>query len=498
MFALLLTTDWTLFIGRFHPILVHFPIGFLLLGLLLDWARRAGKIDLSENALTFIYWVSAIGATIACIAGYLLSLNGGYEEELLSSHMWRGIGVAMFAWLLWAVSAQILDRWFSFAPLLRTPLLWFSVVLVFSTGHLGGALTYGEDYLFQYAPEPFKSWLIKEESVIVSDIKPLANVNQAVVYQDIIQPILSTKCVQCHGPQKKKGDLRVDSFAQLMKGGEGGPVIIDGKGKESELVARALLPLSEDGHMPPKGKPQLTDDQILLLTWWINEGALEQKKVAEYDITDSSVQSALQALGNSEGSIDAQAVTSVKNKPSYVENFKPALADEAAIATLRGHGLLVIPLAEGLNSLEISAINTTDFKDQQAQDILKVKDQVTWLKLSRTQITDETVKKLADLTHLTKLNLEYNPQLSSSALKALSALPHLEYLNVIGTSLDDDGLRELVKLPTIRHLHVWQTKVTPDAIASSKEAYPHVEITTGMSDEEIKSFLEISQQEAVQ
>lgn len=94
MLILLQATDWTYFIGRFHPVLVHLPIGFLLIAALLEIGKRIGK-SVSDSSITFILFWSSIGATMACIAGYLLSLGGGYDEELLSDHQWQGIGVAV-------------------------------------------------------------------------------------------------------------------------------------------------------------------------------------------------------------------------------------------------------------------------------------------------------------------------------------------------------------------------------------------------------------------
>jgi len=66
---------------------------------------------------------------------------------------------------------------------------------------------------------------------------------------------LSHYCESCHGPEKQKGKLRLDSLEALMKGGENGPVVVAGNPKKSPLVARVLLPATDDDHMPPEGKP---------------------------------------------------------------------------------------------------------------------------------------------------------------------------------------------------------------------------------------------------
>jgi len=104
---------------------------------------------------------------------------------------------------------------------------------------------------------------------------------QQPVFAGIIQPILQERCVACHGPEKHKADLRLDSFAELLRGGQNGAVIKPGLAKDSFLLERMLLPLSADGHMPPEDQPQPTTQEVAVLEWWLKTGAPETKKVAE-------------------------------------------------------------------------------------------------------------------------------------------------------------------------------------------------------------------------
>ncbi len=226
MLTLFQASDWTYFIGRFHPVLVHLPIGFLLIAALLEIGKRTGKISVSDSSITFILFWSAVGATLACIAGYLLSLGGGYDEELLSDHQWQGIGVAVFAWIAWLFKSGKI----SIGSAVYLPALGLSTLLTFTAGHDGGSLTHGDGYLTQYTPEPFRSMAgIPPRTEEKTEIKPITDINQAVVYKDIVQPILEMRCVQCHNANKQKGGLRMDNMAMLLKGGEDGPVFVAGK-----------------------------------------------------------------------------------------------------------------------------------------------------------------------------------------------------------------------------------------------------------------------------
>ncbi|MCA9542324.1 MAG: hypothetical protein KC620_25680, partial [Myxococcales bacterium] len=87
-----------------------------------------------------------------------------------------------------------------------------------------------------------------------------------------VWPILKKSCVRCHGPKKQKGELRLDSRAAAMAGGEDGPVIVAGRPEESDLYRRVSLPHDDEDYMPSKGDP-LTDEQVEVLRRWIAAGA---------------------------------------------------------------------------------------------------------------------------------------------------------------------------------------------------------------------------------
>src|SRR5688572_24284351 len=85
-----------------------------------------------------------------------------------------------------------------------------------------------------------------------------------------IAPIFEQRCVECHGPEKQKGKLRVDQKDALLKNKE--PLVVAGAADKSELVRLISLPKGHDDIMPNKGEP-LTKAQIDLIRDWINQGA---------------------------------------------------------------------------------------------------------------------------------------------------------------------------------------------------------------------------------
>ncbi len=484
-FSFLQDSVWATFIGRFHPILVHLPIGFLLIAAFLEVGRRLGRISVSEATLSFILFWSAIGATMACIAGFLLSMSGGYDEELLSDHKWQGIGVAVFAWIAWIVKSDAFGDKIPFGPLFYMPAFGLATLLTLTAGHHGGSLTHGEEYLTQYTPEPFRSLAGMDPlDINKGEIKPIADLQQAVVYKDIVQPILEARCTQCHNGSKKKGDLRMDGYELLVKGGENGKIFVAGNGAESDMVTRCLLPESDDDHMPPKGKPQLTKDQIVLITWWIDQGASSDKKVSELEVSET-VKPMLAALTIGGASAPGQVSQAYVSALEGVE-VKPG--NPTAIDNLKKAGLLVRPLSSTQNLLEVSAVNAPNLSDDQIALLLPLSEQIAWLKLGKTKITDKGLAQLTKLKNLNKLHLEYT-EVSDAGMASLKELPRLEYINILSTKVTDKGLESAMGLKSLRSIYVWQSMVTDTVVKTLAKSHPKIEINNGMSEASIADFV---------
>ena len=89
-------------------------------------------------------------------------------------------------------------------------------------------------------------------------------------FTDKVKPLLESRCISCHGPDKVKGGLRLDSRGAILKGGEGGPALIPGKPTDS-LLLQAVMHSKKDLGMPPKEK--LTPNDVAVLKRWIEDGA---------------------------------------------------------------------------------------------------------------------------------------------------------------------------------------------------------------------------------
>jgi hypothetical protein len=252
----------------------------------------------------------AVPATIAsAVCGWLLAQGGEYEPHLLRLHRWMGIAVAA------ACTLTGLAYRFNLKNLYRLGVV-ATFIAVIGAGHLGGSLTHGKDYLTRYAPASLRAWLDTDRAGLSTAAAPRPDSPSGEqVFADIIEPAFKQYCLACHGPEKTKAHLRLDSYAGILKGSENGTVLVPGRPAESELIRRMRLPLGTDDHMPPEGKPQPGTADLALLEWWIAAGAPSNKRVQELQ-PPPQIQSLLAARHGKGAGDTVSPVTAAPQSPS--------------------------------------------------------------------------------------------------------------------------------------------------------------------------------------
>lgn len=444
----------TEFIGHLHPALVHLPIGILLVALLLIWLSKKERYNLSPALISLVLLIGAISAVITCVTGYLLSLSGDYEADLLSWHMWMGIGVAFASFLLYI---KVVNRQLD----ISYKILFVAVlILIFITGHLGGQITHGTNFL--------SFSLISNSDTIAIDAKPITNVQEAKVYRDIVQPILYNDCYSCHSSLKQKGGLRLDNFAAIIKGGKNGKVINLTIPDSSELIKRMLLPKEDEHHMPPKQKEQPNEKQITLLHWWIERGADTAKYVKQLQQPEK-LKPVLLALQKNHQEI--------KSPPNIPQTPVDA-ADHKALERLEKKGVIVMPVAQNSNYVMANFVTAPATGDADLDLLLPIKKQLVWLKIGDTKISDSGLNIIGQCTSLTFLQLDNN-NITDAGIAKLSDLKLLQSLNLVGTKVSIQGLSALKHLKQLQHLYLYQTNVKADQWVSLKKQFPKVMLDTG-------------------
>ena len=437
-------------IGHLHPTLVHLPIGILLLAGLFQLLALKPKYASLHGATSIALFWGMISAIASCISGYLLSLSGDYDEELVSTHQWFGISTAFISLI-----AYLFNRW---ENVFAKWVILLMVPLIVVTGHLGGTLTHGSDYLIQ--------GFSKKENAIEKEMKPIADVQEANVYADIVQPIFESKCYTCHNKRKKKGGLRLDEPSFILKGGKDGEVIKPGNAEGSDMVKRLLLPRNHEDHMPPKEKPQLKDNEIEILHWWVATGASFDKKAKELEQPEK-IKPVLLALQKE-----------VKKVPPDLPQTPVDKADEKAIQKLKDSGIVVLPVAQNSNYLKANFITVDSVTSNDIALLLPIKKQLVWLDLSGKKLPDTILTTISLLTNLSRLQLDYTG-ITDKSLALLQSLVNLQYLNLVGTNVTIQGVMQLKTLPRLQAIYLYKTFISSSDWQTLKNNFPKVTLDTG-------------------
>lgn len=273
--------------------------------------------------------------------------------------------------------------------------------------------------------------------------------------------------MSCHNNTKQKGKLRMDDRDAFLKGGENGVIAIAGQADNSEMVKRLLLDMDAKHHMPPKGKTQPTEQDILLLRWWIDKGLTFDKKVKDIEQTD-----AVKAI------FASYNTSVVKKENPYIPTESVEPADEKLIDSVRKQGILLMPIAPKSNYLQANFVSITKAGDREVALLLPFAKQLVWLKLGNTKITDSAMETVAKLTNLTRLSLD-NTAISNQGLALLSSLNQLQYLNVVNTKITSDGLHPLSNLSVLKQVFLFKTTIAPNDLKDLQQKMPQTVFDTG-------------------
>ncbi len=443
-------------IGRLHPVFVHLPIGILLFAALLFFASKKQRFANMSLAVAPALAIGSFFSILSCITGYLLSISDAYNEDIIFKHQWLGIATAITSVVCYFVYQKKRAIFGIFITLLST--------LIILTGHYGGSLTHGADYL----TASFNNSTSTNKKVI-------ANIDEAVVYTDIIEPILATKCYSCHGESKQKGKLRLDLPNYILQGGEEGKVLTPYQPGSSEIINRLLLPTSNEEHMPPKEKPQLTKDEVALLHWWIESGANFTAAVKNTKQT-AAIKELLASFSNGTGGDGDGANASSGASILPTKNASPIAAD--VLTKLNKEGIVVVPVVSGSNYVRANLIGVENVSAQTFQLLAKISDQLLQLNASFTAVKDEHLLVLSNCKQLKQLELN-GTAITNKGLAHLTALENLESLSITQTKVTDDGIGNVSALKKLKKVYLYATGFTNAAVAALKQKMPGLLIDTG-------------------
>ncbi|MEM8584112.1 MAG: DUF2231 domain-containing protein, partial [Bacteroidota bacterium] len=419
------------FIGRFHPLLVHLPIGFLFAAIALECLVDRKKHLQLFSWLWLIGFLSAAGAAVA---GWLLAEAGSYAEDTLTLHRWAGIGLVVLASIGWLIKRQP-DRWNKFVQ-------WginFSVLGgLFMGGHQGGNLTHGPTYLVEKASPVIQRLAGYNEQVQV-EREQLRDPSSTLVYNDLIRPIFIAKCVVCHNNEVTRGGLNMSTPELLIAGGDSGPSIDFSEPLSSEILRRLSLDNDNPKYMPPKGTP-LTYLEKRLIEWWLIQDELFEKSVAESEPPEAIKAILLELYG-----LDTDP------KP-YYETVEVLLASEQDIVAAQAKGFSVQPLSENNNFLDVRGMpGRGPMTEERLSSLMPLANYITWLDLSDMGLTDDLLAQLPTFPHLTRMRLEKN-LLTDASIPVIARMPQLNSLNLYENRITDAAVGNLAEIDRLESL----------------------------------------------
>ena len=422
-------------IGRIHPLVLHFPLVVLMLyafwTLIIEKQESTRwNYDLAETLLL----IGTFTAVVAAFSGFILSKEEGYQAETLFWHKWLGIGISLVS-IIWYSWREYLAPWKIPSKLVALSLL----MLLLIGGHLGGNLTHGEDFLIS----PIQ---------ISSETGDKVSMEQAKVYDDLVQPVLQQKCYSCHNAEKSKGNLQMQTKELLTKGGKSGRLWDTTKADLGILLSRVHLPLDDKKHMPPRGKVQLTDEEVVLLAEWIKAGSSFNQMVSSLSVQSPVYSYAQNILGGSR----------------TAEQYDFSAADADKIKELNTNYRLIKSLSAESPALFVNFYNRANFKSEDIKALLPLKEQIVSMDLSKMPVKDEDLQILSQFPELRKLILNFT-DIEGSALQELKQLTKLRELSLSGTSVKVDQVKALENIPSLQKVYVWSTGISPDDLAKLKK-----------------------------
>lgn len=402
-----------LWFGKMHPLVLHFPIvlGIAIVIYLVFFQNN----KLEEGTEKLVLVGNALMASMVALLGLFLSKQDAYDTDTLNLHKWGGLSIALISWLL--IYLKNIP-----ASIQKIIALSYLLVLLFFT-HQGALLTHGENALSMPLPE------VK----VTEEVKTVDS--SLTVYEKAIAPILAQKCVSCHGPDKVKGQLQLQSPELIIKGGKNGSILNGIQNEEAQIIQRIHLPNADEKHMPPDGKLQLTLEELTLLNKWVKAGGNFTKKISELAKTDSLAILAMAYKAPAKGSGDN------KNKAPDLKPYNSSYCT-------------VNYLYNGSEEIEVNFFQGSFYKIEQLKNLEKIKDKIVSLNMQGMPITKEDLAIIVQFTKLKKLNLNYTT-LTLNDLAPLKTITSLKNLSICGMEVNENTLSKFLEKAPFTEINIW-------------------------------------------
>ena len=431
---------WT---GRFHPLLLHLPLGITSLSIFLWLLKKNFLADSFNEIYDLTLSTSAITSVFTALVGLFLSKGQDYEAEMLQNHLWSGVALSFFSWF----------SWWAFSNFYRVKPYWTylqfaGLALMTFVGHAGGSLTHGSDYL---------NWPTNKEEI------PVQISDSAAYFQVAIRPILEKKCVSCHKKEKAKGDLILASNPNTTSN-----VWIASHSNVNdmlkEMMNRIDLPVTDKKHMPPRGKDPLDPQEIIILKNWINAGG-------STDILLASITEKHPLF------LDKEELVNVDSKDKV---YSFPFLNAKKLEDLNDAFTVVRQIAGESPALKVDFFISKSFDPNKLDKLSAAKEQIIQINLSKMPLKDSDLKKLSVFQNLEKLILNQT-DVTDKGIKELQILNKLEVLSLSGTQISTKSIPLLAKIKSLKEVYLWHTNITEAEYLETKRKFKNIKWYFGFS-----------------
>jgi len=422
-------------IGKFHPLVLHFPIvfGILISVYFLFFQNRRFPLN-TENLLLAINAVLASGVAIC---GLLLSKQNAYDGDLISFHKWGGIAISLISWgLLYSLNFKITHKKY---------LAVIFLLIVTGSAHKGAQLTHGVNALS--FPEPAEA---ENKNTTTSHL---------TLYESAVAPILASKCVSCHGADKIKGGLQLNNPQNIRKGGKDGNILKGEPNGASLFSERIHMPLNDEKHMPPDGKMQLTSEEMTIISGWLKAGGNFNLKLNELQKEDT-----LYLLTNKSETAPKQNFIAKNNLPDLKE--------------FNSNYCTTNYLFSGSDEVEVNFFQGAFYNPENLKKLEKIKNGIINLNMQGMPLKKEDLDVIVQFKNIQNLNLN-GTKLDITALEVLKSLPNLKTLSICGIEFDEVALNKFLDKAKFTELNVWTRNGTQKQLEKLIIKYPAIRIVVG-------------------
>jgi uncharacterized membrane protein len=256
--------DFIYFLGRFHVLVLHIPLGIIIALFVFELLARKEKYRHLQSASAFLWVTAAVSAIVTVALGYMHFAEGSFTGPSAAQHRTFGTALAIILTVVALLRASPYAK--NYMPVFF-PASVLMVLLASITGHFGGNLTHGSSYLVEYAPQPIRSIM-----GLAPRRPPVESLGAADPFHDLVGPMFESRCSGCHNEDKQEAELVLTSYEGVIAGGETGDAVVAGRPQFSELYRRVTLEPDDEAFMPAEGKTPLTGAQVEIIRWWIEAG----------------------------------------------------------------------------------------------------------------------------------------------------------------------------------------------------------------------------------